>query len=83
MEGLSNEDLDFIGNALQYKENGKPTGTENFSRRIGLTGNANYTYNNRYYVDFSYRIDGSAEYGSKMIFGRSGRSGIGWNLHRE
>ena len=83
VEGLSNEDLDFIGNALQYKENGKPTGTENFSRRIGLTGNANYTYNNRYYVDFSYRIDGSSQFGSKNKFAPFWSTGIGWNLHRE
>ncbi len=83
VEGLSNEDLDFIGNALQYKENGKPSGTENFSRRIGFTGNANYTYDNRYYADLSYRVDGSSQFGSKNKFAPFWSAGIGWNLHRE
>ncbi|MEG0500311.1 MAG: TonB-dependent receptor, partial [Rikenellaceae bacterium] len=83
MEGFSNENLDFIGNALQYEQSGKPYGYEDLSRRIGFTGNVNYTFNNRYYVDLSLRMDGSSQFGSKNKFAPFWSAGIGWNIHRE
>lgn len=82
-EGFSNADYDFLSNALQYKQDGHPEGTEDISRQVGFTGNINYTYDNRYYADFSYRIDGSSQFGSKNKFAPFWSAGIGWNLHRE
>lgn len=82
-EGFANEDLSFIGNALQYVENGAPIATKDVSRRVGFTGNVNYTYDNRYYVDASFRTDGSSQFGAKKRFAPFWSVGIGWNLHRE
>lgn len=82
-EGFANEDLSFIGNALQYAEGGAPIATQDVSRRIGFTGNVNYTYDNRYYVDASFRTDGSSQFGAKKRFAPFWSIGIGWNLHRE
>lgn len=82
-EGYSNEDLSTIGNALQYEQNGRPSSSENTVRMVGLTGNANYTYDNRYYVDLSYRVDGSSKFGSDKRFAPFWSAGIGWNLHNE
>ena len=82
-EGFANEDLSFIGNALQYAEGGAPIATQDVSRRIGFTGNVNYTYDNRYYVDASFRTDGSSQFGAKKRFAPFWSVGIGWNLHRE
>ena len=31
---------------------------------FGLTGNVNYIYDGRYYVDLAYRVDGSSTFGS-------------------
>lgn len=81
VEGFSNDDMDFLGNALQYKDGSKPSGYESTSRQVGFTGNVNYTYDNRYFVDFSYRIDGSSQFGSKKRFAPFWSGGIGWNLH--
>ncbi len=83
VEGFPIESQPFLGNALQYEYQGLPTGTKSTTRSVGLTGNINYTYANRYYVDLSYRIDGSSQFGSKNRFAPFWSAGLGWNLHRE
>jgi len=83
VEGFPDKELDFIGNALQYEKNGIPSGTEELSRRVGFTGNVNYIYDNRYYMDFSFRVDGSSLFGTKNKFAPFWSVGIGWNLHNE
>jgi len=83
VEGFPNENVDFLGSALQYEEFGIPTGSESTTRRVGLTGNLNYTFDNRYFVDLSYRVDGSSQFGSKNRFAPFWSAGVGWNLHRE
>lgn len=82
-EGFTNDEMDFWGNALQYKEGSKPQGSESTSRQVGFTGNVNYTFNNRYFVDLSYRVDGSSQFGSKKRFAPFWSTGIGWNVHNE
>ena len=83
VEGFSNDKRDFLGNALQYDAAGIPTGFESTSRRVGFTGNLNYTYDNRYFADFSYRVDGSSQFGSQNRFAPFWSAGMGWNIHNE
>ena len=60
-----------------------PSASESTTRRVGLVGNVNYVYDNRYYADFSLRTDGSSQFGSNKRFGTFWSAGIGWNLHQE
>ncbi|MDR1273761.1 MAG: SusC/RagA family TonB-linked outer membrane protein, partial [Odoribacteraceae bacterium] len=83
VEGFSGERLNFFANALQYAQGTKPAGEESISRRVGFTGNVNYTYDNRYYADFSFRQDGSSQFGAKKRFAPFWSAGLGWNVHRE
>ncbi|MEA5006876.1 MAG: SusC/RagA family TonB-linked outer membrane protein [Rikenellaceae bacterium] len=83
IEGFPIDSPPFIGNALQYEHEGLPTGSKSTTRSLGVTGNMNYTYANRYYVDLSYRMDGSSQFGSKNRFAPFWSAGLGWNLHRE
>ena len=83
LEGFSNEDMNYLGNARQYEKDGMPTGIEGVTRRLGFTGNVNYTYDNRYYVDLSGRVDGSSTFGSDKKYAPFWSAGIGWNLHQE
>lgn len=83
VEGFLEETLDFLVSALQYQKNGKPSGSESATRRIGLVGNVNYSYDNRYYVDFAFRTDGSSQFGSDKRFAPFHAVGIGWNVERE
>ena len=83
VEGFVEETLDFLSTALQYEENGKPTGSENITRRMGVVGNLNYSFDDRYYVDFAYRTDGSSQFGKDKKFAPFYSAGIGWNIHNE
>lgn len=82
-EGFNNEEFDFLSMALQYPVDGKPAGSESFSRAIGITGSINYMYDSRYYVDLSGRTDGSSQFGSAKRFAPFWSVGMGWNVHRE
>lgn len=81
-QGFPNSNLTFVSNALIYADE-KPSGYEDTSRSIGLTASANYTYNNRYFADFSYRVDGSSKFGTNKKFAPFYNIGIGWNIHNE
>ena len=83
LQGFSNPDMSSIGNALGYEEDGAPSGSESVSRNVGFTGNINYTYDNRYYLDFSARVDGNSNFGSNKKYAPFWSVGLGWNIHRE
>lgn len=82
-EGFVHEDINFLATALQYKQNGKPSGNESMSRRVGIVANVNYSFDNRFFVDGSFRKDGSSQFGSNKSFGNFYSLGLGWNLHNE
>ncbi len=82
--GFTNERKNSLGNAMHYLSDGRPQETEDVHvRSLGLTGNVNYTYDSRYFVDLSFRRDGSSQFGSKNPFGNFWSVGAGWNIHRE
>lgn len=83
VEGFTDEKLDFPSNALQYQKGGKPSGGEARTRAVGLVMNANYSYDNRYYTDVAYRVDGSSQFGKNRRFAPFYSAGIGWNVHNE
>ncbi len=83
VEGFNNPNFDFISTALQYQQNGKPTGGEALTRSVGMTGNVNYIYDNRYFADVSVRVDGSSQFGSSKRFAPFWSTGLGWNIHNE
>lgn len=81
-EGFSGKN-NFFANALQYADGSKPKGSESLTRRMGVTANINYTYDRRYFTDFSFRVDGSSQFGSKNKFASFWSVGAGWNIHNE
>ncbi|MBM6669671.1 SusC/RagA family TonB-linked outer membrane protein [Phocaeicola coprophilus] len=83
LEGFSSENMTSIGNARQYAENGIPSESSAKKRMFGLTANVNYTYDSRYYIDLSCRVDGSSTFGTKKKYAPFWSAGIGWNLHNE
>lgn len=82
-EGFPNSNFDFISMALQYAQNGKPTGGESLTRAVGFTSTMNYIFDGRYFLDGSYRIDGSSQFGTNKRFAPFWSVGTGWNLHNE
>lgn len=82
-EGFPDASIDFIGMALQYEQNSTPEGTEATSRRVGVVSNVNYAYDDRYFVDLAYRLDGASQFGTDKRFAPFWSTGVGWNLHYE
>lgn len=82
-EGISNINMDFLGMAGYYRKGGSPGGSESITRRVGGMGTVNYTYDNRYFADFSGRVEGSSRFGADSRYAPFWSAGLGWNLHRE
>ena len=81
--GFPNDKMEHIGMGSRYEENGKPVGTESVSRLMGFVGNANYSYDDRYLLDASFRFDGSSQFGADKRWGMFWSIGAGWNIHKE
>ena len=81
--GFVSDDMDYISQAVQYPESGKPSGTESLTRELGLLGAFNYSYSEKYLMDFSYRANASSLFGSDKRWGNFWALGLGWNVHKE
>ncbi len=82
-EGFGNDNMDDISMATSYFHDSHPTGSDSKTREVGFVGAANYSYADRYLVDFSYRATGSSVYGSDNHWGGFWSAGAGWNIHKE
>lgn len=81
--GFLNNRVDHITFARQYADNGKPSGSESITREIGIIGALNYSYDNRYLLDLSFRTNASSVFGSNSRWGTFWSAGLGWNVHHE
>lgn len=82
-EGFPNDRLDDIGFARQYAEDSAPVTSENTTRDAGLILAGNYSYDDKYLVDASFRLNGSSQFGSENRWGKFWSAGLGWNIHKE
>lgn len=82
-EGFPNPKMDDLAFAKQYKANSRPEGLDNTSRLAGFLATFNYAYDSRYFVDLSFKLDGSSQFGSNEKYAPVWSAGLGWNLHRE
>lgn len=82
-EGFGNDNMDDISMATSYFHDSHPSGSDSKTREVGIVGAANYSYADRYLVDFSYRATGSSVYGSDNHWGGFWSAGAGWNIHKE
>lgn len=69
--------------ANQYATESKPSYSESTSRSTSFYLNANYSYDNRYLMDFNFRSDGSSVFGTNKRFSNSWSLGLAWNIHNE
>ena len=82
-EGFGNDNMDDISMATYYYHDSHPTGSDSKTREIGLVAALNYSYDERYLFDASYRATGSSVYGSDNHWGGFWSVGAGWNIHKE
>ncbi len=69
--------------AATYDKYGRPTGYDLKKRRIGFFANATYGFDNRFFIDGSFRYDGSSEFGEKQRFAPFWSTGLAWAVHNE
>ncbi len=81
VSGFANDRMDFISMGSQYIGD-SPTGREGTTRSLGVTTNANYSYDNIYFADLSYRLDGASSFGKESRFAPFYSIGIGTNLSK-
>lgn len=80
--GFANDKMDYITHAKEYLD-GAPTGSESLSRETSVLASVNYSYDNRYLMDATYRANASSLFGSDKRWGHFWSAGIGWNIHKE
>lgn len=81
--GFPNPRLDQFLLGYRYPVNSKPAGSESINRMMGLLANTGYSYDNRYMLDLSYRLDGSSQFGANRRVAPFWSAGLGWNIHKE
>ncbi len=80
--GFLNDEMNSLGNGYEYYGE-RPTSSDSKSRAVGFTGTVNYNYNNRYFFDVSYRMDGASSFGSDSRFAPFWSLGAGWTVSNE
>ncbi|MDR1720215.1 MAG: SusC/RagA family TonB-linked outer membrane protein [Dysgonamonadaceae bacterium] len=81
--GFTNDRFTDIGFARSYAEGGSPSSSVSIERLFGSFLSLNYSFNDRYLLDASFRADGSSKFGSDNKIAPFWAAGIGWNLHNE
>ena len=66
-----------------FRENQKPTYSNDRRRSTSFFMNLNYSYDNRYLMDFNLRADGTSVFGSNKLFSTTWAVGLAWNVHNE
>ena len=84
MVGFPNDKNGFITSGLGFnKSDYPPVGNESISREIGVLSALNYSYDDRYLADLSWRASASSRFGQDKRWGQFWSAGIGWNIHNE
>lgn len=82
-EGFPNDNMSDISFAKQYYKDTRPTTNYDITRLVGVLATFNYTYDYRYLLDLSLKVDGSSKFGANNRYAPVWSVGAGWNLHRE
>lgn len=69
--------------AYGYQPDGKPVYRKTVTRRMNALASVNYAYDNRYFIDASFRIDGSTAFGAENKYTPFWAVGGGWNISEE
>ena len=81
-QGFANNKMDYITNAKEYVS-GSPYGDESVVRETSVLASVNYSYDDRYLLDATYRANASSLFGADERWGSFWSTGIGWNIHKE
>ncbi|MBO5419763.1 MAG: SusC/RagA family TonB-linked outer membrane protein [Bacteroidales bacterium] len=81
--GFTDDQFDAPSFANGYPVDGKPDYRETLKRAVSFYVNGGYVYDDRYLMDFNYRLDGASMFGTGNRFRNTWSVGLGWNVHKE
>ncbi|TWI80925.1 SusC/RagA family TonB-linked outer membrane protein [Chitinophaga japonensis] len=81
--GFTNDRFTDVSFARKYEDNSSPLGGVTEQRLAGAFLSFNYSFQNRFLMDGTLRVDGSSKFGSDSRMAPFWSYGIGWNLHKE
>jgi len=81
--GFTDDRFDAPSFANGYPSGGSPDYSESLKRAASFYVNGGYVYDERYLMDFNYRLDGASMFGTGNRFRNTWSVGTGWNIHKE
>lgn len=81
--GFLDDPLGYPSYAVQFDSYTGPSGSSSISRSAGMFANFNYSWDNRYLIDLTGRIDGSSNFASKQRSAPFWSAGVRWNIYNE
>ena len=81
--GFLDDPLGYPSYAVQFDSYTGPSGSSSLSRSAGMFANFNYSWDNRYLIDLTGRIDGSSNFASKQRSAPFWSAGVRWNIYNE
>ena len=81
--GFTDDQFDAPSFANGYPSGEKPQYSESLKRAVSFYVNGGYVYDDRYLMDFNYRLDGASMFGTGNRFRNTWSVGAGWNIHKE
>ena len=81
--GFTDDQFDAPSFANGYPAGDSPDYSESLKRAASFYVNGGYVYDDRYLLDFNYRLDGASMFGTGNRFRNTWSVGTGWNIHKE
>ena len=81
--GFFNDRLSFVSQAAGYPTSLTPYGSQGESSSLGVFVNSTFSWHNRYFVDGTWRVTGSSQFGENHRYGNFWSAGAGWNIMNE
>ncbi|HEX5552083.1 MAG TPA: SusC/RagA family TonB-linked outer membrane protein [Chitinophagaceae bacterium] len=81
--GFTNDHFSDIGFANSYATGSTPYSDVQQERLIGAFTSLNYSYNDKYLLDFTFREDGASKFGANKRVAPFTALGLGWNIYKE
>lgn len=81
--GFTDDQFDAPSFAKGYPVGDSPDYSESLKRAASFYVNGGYVYDDRYLLDFNYRLDGASMFGTGNRFRNTWSVGTGWNIHKE
>ena len=81
--GFTDDQFDAPSFANGYPAGESPDYNQSLKRAASFYVNGGYVYDERYLLDFNYRLDGASMFGTGNRFRNTWSVGTGWNIHKE